>query len=33
MTKYKVMELIGSIDADTVGELRDKLTDEIGRLA
>lgn len=33
MTKYKVMELIESIDADTVDELKDKLIDEIGRLA
>ena len=33
MTKYRVMELIESIDADTVEELKDKLIDEIGRLA
>lgn len=33
MTKYKVMELIESIDTDTVEELKDKLIDEIGRLS
>lgn len=33
MTKYRVMDLIESIDADTVEELKDKLIDEIGRLA
>ena len=30
---YRVMELIESIDADTVEELKDKLMDEIGRLS
>lgn len=33
MTKYRVMELIESINAGTVEELKDKLIDEIGRLA